>query len=221
MSYVELVKKDCKLILGRSSVLVQALLLGFLLIFIFSLARPIGEKITSTQAASIFWISTIFALILIFNYIYFLEQENNLEQALLLSPLTPQQIWLAKAISGFLFTLLIQTLFWIATFVFLEQINFYFSWQAFFLILLIDLGLVIIGSLLGALSQGHELRESFLSIVIFPLLVPLVLAGIKVVSWILGDFTISLFSWFKIVISFDVIYLSGGYILFPFIFSGE
>jgi len=221
LSFWALVKKDCQLIFGRSSVFVQAILLGLLLIFIFSLAKPIGERITPNQAASIFWISTVFALILIFNFIYFLEEESKMQDALLLSPLASQNIWLAKSLSGLTVTLVIQLIFSIAIFVFLEQSVVQFSFLALAIFLFIDLGLVLVGSLLGALSQGHELRESFLSIIIFPLLVPLVLAGVKTGSWFLGEVNISLSSWMKIVFSFDLIYLGSGYILFPFVFSGE
>ncbi|MDQ7031400.1 MAG: heme exporter protein CcmB [Desulfonauticus sp.] len=213
-----LILKDIKVLLGRTGTFVQSILLGLVLVFLFSLARPVGDVFSETYASTVFWIASIFSMILIFNSLYLLEQENDMQSALLLSPLTAEKIWLAKSISGFVALLLLQIVLFISTLVFLDQkqINFSFYFLLFFI--LIDVGLVLIGSLLGALSYGHEIKESFLSLVIFPLTVPVLLAGIKLGGCVWGDM-IDISGWFKIVLAFDCMYLGIGYILFPFVFK--
>lgn len=215
-----LIQKDLKLILGRSNIYLHSILLGLVLIFLFSLSRPIGGILTSSYAATIFWISSNFSLILIFNALYLLEQENNMHEALNLSPLISQEIWIAKAISGLVLLLLVQIFFIGAVVIFLGQQEFNFSLYAIIFFFLINIGLTLIGSLLGALSYGYEIKESFLSLIIFPLVIPLLLAGIKLGESVWGESN-DLLSWFRLTLSFDLIYLGGGYILFPFIFSGE
>ena len=49
-------RKDLRLVLSRGAGLVQALLLGLLLIFVFSLSRETGETMSGQGAATIFCI---------------------------------------------------------------------------------------------------------------------------------------------------------------------
>ena len=84
------------------------------------------------------------------------------------------------------------------------------------------IGMASLGSLLGALSQGQAARESLLSIVLFPLIIPILLAGIRVCA---GGFSEALpegvESWLGIAVAFDAVFLAAGLVLFPFVFSGD
>ena len=66
-------RKDLRLVLSRGAGLVQALLLGLLLIFVFSLSRETGETMGGQGAATIFWLSSAFCQVLSFNMLYGLE----------------------------------------------------------------------------------------------------------------------------------------------------
>ena len=67
-------RKDLRLVLSRGAGLVQALLLGLLLIFVFSLSRETGETMSGQGAATIFWLSSAFCQVLSFNMLYGLEE---------------------------------------------------------------------------------------------------------------------------------------------------
>ena len=212
--------KDIRILLFRGGHLAQALLLGLLLIFIFSLANPIGEKVSPESAATIFWLSSIFCQILIFTQLYALEAANGLKDALLLLPCPIQGIWLGKALAGASLLLLSQTIFLPAAFVFL---NLQFSdpfWPGFASLICTDLGICSLGSLLGALSLGAGGRESLLSIVFFPLLIPLLLAGIGLGAAALGEQQADAMQWLGLGASFDLIFIGAGLLLFGFIYQG-
>ena len=66
-------RKDLSLTLARGSGLIQALLLGLLLLFVFSLSQGIGERMSPQAAAAVFWLSSAFCQVLIFNQLYALE----------------------------------------------------------------------------------------------------------------------------------------------------
>ena len=173
-------RKDLRLVLSRGAGLVQALLLGLLLIFVFSLSRETGETMSGQGAATIFWLSSAFCQVLSFN---------------MLLP---------------------------ATIVFLGQ-SLGDGWPlALLALVLTDIGMASLGSLLGALSQGQAARESLLSIVLFPLIIPILLAGIRVCA---GGFSEALpegvESWLGIAVAFDAVFLAAGLVLFPFVFSGD
>lgn len=78
--------KDLRLVLARGTGLVQALLLGLLLIFVFSLSQQVGETMTPQGAAAIFWLASAFCQVLIYNTLYSIEEANGTRYGLLLAP---------------------------------------------------------------------------------------------------------------------------------------
>ena len=114
-------RKDLRLVLSRGAGLVQALLLGLLLIFVFSLSRETGETMSGQGAATIFWLSSAFCQVLSFNMLYGLEEANGSRAGLLLLPSPVQSVLLGKAAAGLCIILTAQLLFLPATIVFLGQ----------------------------------------------------------------------------------------------------
>jgi heme exporter protein B len=85
-----------------------------------------------------------------------------------------------------------------------------------------DIGLVIIGSLLGALSQGQAARESLLSVIVFPLLLPVLLSGITLFAMCFSPDPVGEpESWLGLILAFDALFAGAGLFLFPFVYSGE
>jgi heme exporter protein B len=212
--------KDLTLLISRGTGLAQSFLLGLLLIFVFSLARGIAEEFSAQAAAAIFWMATAFCQVLVFNSLYALEEDNGQRQGLLLAPAPVQAVWLGKALAGLLLLLFAQLLFVPATVVFLDQKLQGDLLSGILALILADVGMAAVGSLLGALSQGQAARESLLSIIIFPLLLPLLLAAIRmgaaVFSALEQDGTDG---WLKILVSFDALFLAAGLALFHFVYS--
>ena len=215
-------RKDLRLVLARGAGLVQALLLGLLLIFVFSLSREAGETMSGQGAATIFWLASAFCQVLSFNMLYGVEESNGARAGLLLLPVPLQSVWLGKAAAGLCLILTAQALFLPAIIVFLGQ-SIGNGWlPALLALVLTDIGMAALGSLLGALSQGQAARESLLSIVLFPLIIPVLLAGIRLCA---GGFSEALpegaDSWLGIAVAFDAVFLAAGLVLFPFVFSGD
>lgn len=215
-------RKDLVLVVSRGTGLAQSFLLGLLLIFVFSLARGVAEEFSAQAAAAVFWMATAFCQILIFNSLYALEEDNGQRQGLLLSPVPVQAVWLGKALAGLLLLLLAQLLFVPATVVFLDQGIGGSPGMGLAVLVMANLGMAAVGSLLGALAQGQAARESLLSIIIFPLLIPLLLAAIRIGAVVLSGLEQEgTDGWFKILGAFDALFLAAGIILFPFVYSSQ
>ncbi len=215
--------KDLRLILTRGAGLVQALLLGLLLVFLFSLSLDAGERLAPQAAATMFWLASAFCQVLIFNMLYAVEETAQARLGLVLLPAPVQGVWLGKALAGLLLMAVAQCVFVPAVFVFLGQ-HLGSAWLfALMGIALGDVGMAASGSLLGALSVGRGGRESLLSIVLFPLLVPMLLAGVRLVSMgidpdpMLDD----ALRWIGLAAAFDGLFLAAGLLLFPFVYSGD
>ncbi|AGC50382.1 heme exporter protein CcmB [Lawsonia intracellularis] len=215
-------QKDIKLLFSRGIGVIQALLLGLLLIFIFSLSKPLDENITAQAAATIFWLASIFCQVLTFNILYHIEKKSDTWSGLLLTPCPVQAIWLGKALTGFIIISVAQLIFIPAIVVFLNQEPGICWAQSLLIIFLINIGLVSIGSLIGGLSQGQSTQESLISIILFPLVVPLLLAGIHTCTDALSsESTEAMYSWMHIVIAFDAIFAASALALFPVISLGD
>ena len=222
-SALALCGKDLKLILARGAGLMQALLLGLLLVFLFSLSLNAGDRLSPQAAAAMFWLASAFCQVLIFNMLYAVEETAQARLGLVLLPAPVQGVWLGKALAGLLLMAVAQCVFVPAGFVFLGQ-HLGSAWLfALMGIALGDVGMAASGSLLGALSVGRGGRESLLSIVLFPLLVPMLLAGVRLVSMgidpepMLDD----ALRWIGLAAAFDGLFLAAGLLLFPFVYSGD
>jgi len=215
-------RKDLTLTLARGGGLLQALLLGLLLLFMFSLSQEAGERMSPQGAAAIFWLASAFCLVLVFNALYGLEEVNGARQGLALLPSPVQAVWLGKALAGLTLMLLAQMIFVPAMVVFLGQDMSGEWWWALVVLLLANIGMALLGSLLGALSQGQAARESILSIVIFPLLAPILLAGIRVGGGLFaGQTAEGVMQWIALVAAFDALFMAAGLVLFAYIYPGE
>ena len=214
--------KDLRLTLGRGSGLVQAMLLGLLLIFVFSLSLTPGERMSAQGAAAVFWMASAFCQVLIFSTLYSYEERNGQRQALLLAPIPVQGVWLGKAVAGLMLLLAAQALFLPAAVVFLDQ-TITSAWPlGLGLLMLADIGVVMAGSLLGAVSQGHSAKESLLSIILFPLLAPLLLSGISIGAAVFSGIPpLDAPEWFGLALAFDAIFAGSALILFPHMYNAE
>lgn len=215
-------RKDLRLVLHSPAAFFQPVLLGLLVIFLFSLATPPGESTSAQGAAAIFWISGAFCQTIIFHQLYALEDVNATRECLLLAPAPPQGIWLGKALAGLGILSLTQLLLLPATAIFLNQNLSGSLWDMGASLVSADLGMVTLGSLIGALAQGQSTRESLLSIVVFPLLIPLLLAAISLMSQSFGAFDKEdAGTWLKLALAFDAIFLAAGLCLFGFLYGGD
>ena len=216
-----LVRKDLFLAL-RGAGLVQSVLLGLLLVFMFSLSQKTGEVASGQMSAAIFWLSSLFCQTLVFNMLFAFEEQNGARTCLLLSPAHVTGIFFGKALAGFVLILLAQLLFFPAIIVFLGQ-HISAAWpSALVMLLLADIGMVCLGALLGALSQGQTARESLLSLLVFPLLAPLLLAAITIFGVLFGESSnTDLTRWLGFAAAFDAIFLALSLLLFRFVYSGD
>jgi len=214
--------KDLRLSVGGGQGLVQAMLLGLLLIFLFSLSRPTGELVSGQAAGAIFWLASAFGLVLVFNDLFSLEEHQGCRLGLLSSPVPEHSVWLGKGLAGFALLLLSQAVFLPAAAVFLGQ-DIKGSWGVLALALIgVDWGLAALGALLGALAQGQGARESLFSVILFPLLLPVLLGGIRIFAGVFsGDAAQDQNLWAGIIVAFDAVFTAAGAFLFPFLYTGE
>ncbi|WP_243364149.1 heme exporter protein CcmB [Fundidesulfovibrio terrae] len=219
-SSLRIASKDLRLCLRGAQGLAQTALLGLLVIFVFSLSRKPGEEVPALAAAAIFWLSTLFAQVLVYSGLYNLEEGNGSRLGLAMSPIPPQAVWLGKALAGLALVLCCQVVFAVAVAAFLGQGVAGSPVLGLACVLVVDVGLASLGSLMGALASGKTSRESLLTVIFFPLIIPVLLSGIRVLEGVIlgGDAGLD---WLGIAVAFAAVFSAAALILFPFIYTGE
>ncbi|GAB6035705.1 heme exporter protein CcmB [Fundidesulfovibrio butyratiphilus] len=213
--------KDLRLSLRGAQGLVQTTLMGLLIVFVFSLSRRPGEPFAPLAASAIFWLSSLFAQVLIFNALYGLEEQTGARLGLVMAPAPPQAVWLGKALAALVQLLACQAVFGLAVAVFLGQ-TLPGSWAiALGFVLTVDLGLAAMGSLAGALTAGGSAKESLLTVVLFPLLIPELLSGIRLLESCLTGIRDGALDWLGLAGAFAAVFSGAALVLFPHLYTGD
>ena len=193
-------------------------LFSFLILMIFNFA--FGSSLTADRemAAGILWVAFVFSGLTGLGRSFSVERDRGTLQGLMLSPVSPWTVFLAKLISVFVFTTFMEI---ITVFIFSILYN------TTVVPVLIPLGLIVvlgtlgftaIGTVFSAISATTRSRDVLLSILFFPISVPVVIASVKATGIILSGQPFQMvFPWLKILAGFDLIFLLVSYLTFEFI----
>jgi heme exporter protein B len=80
------------------------------------------------------------------------------------------------------------------------------------------LGFSIVGTIFSAMSSATKARDVILSILVFPISVPVIIASVKATGLILEGRSIqTVYAWLKILVAFDMVFLLLAYLTFSHI----
>jgi heme exporter protein B len=215
-------RKDLRLELrsGESTIALVAIALLMLIVLVFAL-NPAGGTRDAAMAAGALWIALIFAGMIGAGRALLAERDNGCIRALLLSPIDPATLYCAKLTAAFIFMAVAE----IAT-VAMMVLFFNLSFDVRLLrlaplIALGTLGFAALATLLAAITGRVRAGDLLLPILIVPLFVPALIAGVKGSGAALAGARLAdLTQWLKILVAFDVLFLTAGYLLFDYV-AGE
>jgi len=210
--------KDLLLEIRRRDSLLTMFFFGVLLLFVFHFSfDPSPEKVAE-MAPALLWLAFLFTGTLGLAQLFQAERENHCLDALLLAPLDRGALFLAK--TGFnlilmvLVELVVMPLFWI-----LFNLH---SWnllpRLFLVTLLGTVGFCVLGTIMSAITLRARARELLLPLVLFPLMIPVILAAIRCMENVVrvGEFGDAL-PWLRLLLSFDAIFLTLGVLIFDWV----
>jgi heme exporter protein B len=175
-------------------------LFSFLVLIIFNFAFGSSLKFDREMIAGILWVAFIFSGLTGLGRSFSMEQDRGTLQGLILCPVSPWTIFLAKLIGVFLFTTVMEI---ITIFIFTILYN------TTVLPFLVPLGLI---AFLGTS------RNVLLPILFFPISVPVIIASVKATGIIISGKSLQMvFPWLKILVAFDLIFLLVSYLTFEYI----
>jgi heme exporter protein B len=192
---------------------VVALAVTILVLFGFAL----GPEVQSLRVAApgAVWLAALFAGVLAFNRSFHVELESGALEALLLYPGRRWTIFAGKLLANGLFVGLMLVVV-VVVGVTLFQLPIPSAWPALLgLLALGALGLVVLGTFYAAMASRTRAREVLLPLLLFPMLVPVLLAAVSASKALLsGDLMHEAGAWTRLLIAYDVVFLTATLLLF-------
>lgn len=174
---------------------------------VFQVAFEPDRKEAARLLPGLLWVTVLFTSLVGLGRVFQAEEEDGAFVGLLLSPLPRGVIFLGKWWGNLALTLVMECLL-LPLMLVLFNVD---AWDRLPMVLLIlvmgTLGLTGLGVLLAAMTRGTRTRETLLALLLLPLVVPLLIAGVQATAAVLQS-SDTLSSWMHLLIIFDVVYLA-------------
>lgn len=188
---------------------------GLIVILIFSFSFDLRVQDASQVAPGVLWVAITFAGMLGLGRSFVLERDQGCMDGLLLCPVDRAVLYLGKMIGNLLFISMTESIILPLCF---ALFNLAFDWRLLPVILLGTLGFSSVGTLISAMTVHARTREVMLPILLFPIVMPLLIAAVKLTAGILDGQTFAeMKRWIQLLVSFDIIFLTASYLAFDFV----
>ncbi len=201
----------------RSRELLSAMLVfSMLVILIFYFALELDVKGRNAITAGALWVTFAFAGTLGLNRSMAVEKDRGCLDGLLLAPVDRSAIYFGKALSNLAFMLIVEAIV-LPIYSVLYNVNL-FNAGLIGVILLGSVGYIAVGTLLSAMSVQTRTRDVLLPILLFPLVIPVLVAAVKASSGFLQAAEMSeILPWLNILLVYDVIFIAVAFMVFDYV----
>lgn len=184
------------------------LVFGAAALLLFSFAIGPDASALRQFSGGFLWLGLLLSSTLTLAESFHAEMENQALEGLLLLPTSPVVIYYGKAIANWI-QLAVIGMSLVPVMVVLYDAGTTRIMSLMLVILLGSAGLSAPGTLYGAMTAQIRSRQTLLPLLLFPLIVPALLASVKATSLIiLGDPMGESRSWISLLAAFDAIYWS-------------
>ena len=181
---------------------------GAAALLLFSFAIGPNSQALRTFSAGFLWLGLLLSSTLTLAESFHAEMENRALEGLLLLPSDPRALYYAKAVANWI-QLALLGIALVPVMVVLYDAGTTELLKLLAVILLGTAGLSAPGTLYAAMTAQLKAKQTLLPLLLFPLIVPALLASVKATSFVItGDPMGQLKSWILLLIAFDLIYWS-------------
>jgi heme exporter protein B len=189
---------------------------ALLVIVIFNFAFELRVANVKQVAPGVLWVTFTFAGMLGLNRSFILEKDKGCLEGLLLAPVDRSAIYFGKMLGNLIFMSVVEAIvlpiFWV---LFNPPL---FSPMLILVIVLGTLGFAGVGTLFSAVAVHTRAREVMLPVLLFPIVVPLMIAAVKITGGLLdGQLLSEMRNWMNLLVGFDVIFLTVSYMTFDYV----
>jgi len=200
--------KDLRSELRTKEALNASLSFALVILLLFSFAFDPTAELTREISGGLLWLVFAFAGALLLNRSFARELENDCLDVLVTSPVPASALFLGKALANWLLLLGIEL-------VCLPVFGVFYNadwarqpaWLALVL-LLATWGITVIGTMFSALTVNLRLRELMLPMLVYPMLIPCLMAAMQLTTALVAGQTPSgdQLAWLRMLVGFDIIF---------------
>src|SRR5258706_4502860 len=200
--------KDLRAELRTKEALNASVAFAIVILVLFSFAFDPDSETAHELSGGLLWMVFSFAGALALNRSFAREMQNDCLDALLASPVSPAALFVGKALANYALLLTVE-------FVSLPVSGLFYNirWAAQFwsLLLVVLLGtwaLTAIGTIFSALTVNLRLRELMLPVLVYPLMIPALMAAITLTTDLLSGTPLgpSNLLWVRLLVGFNLIF---------------
>jgi len=219
MSYAgkvwSIVSKDLALEKRSREMLSSMFIFSLIVILIFSFSFDLAVERANTVAPGVLWVAITFAGMLGLARSFVLERDQGCLDGLLLCPVDRSILYLGKMLGNLIFISLTQVIIVPLCF---ALFNLPFHALLLPVILLGTLGFSSVGTLVSAMTVHARAREVMLPILLFPIVMPALIAAVKLTAGVLdGQAWSQMRNWLQLLVGFDVVFFVLSYLAFEYI----
>jgi heme exporter protein B len=212
-----IIAKDIAAELRTREMLSSMFVFSLLVILIFNFAFDLRADNQRTLAPGVLWVAIAFAGMLGLSRSFIMEKDRGSMEGLLLTPVDRSAIYLGKMLGNVLFIVVVEAVI-LPIFVVLFNLSAEDLPLLAGVMILGTVGFAGVGTLFSAMAVHTRAREVLLPILLFPVVVPVMLASVKLTAAILDRVAFDeVQNWFSLLVAFDAIFMALSVILFDFV----
>jgi heme exporter protein CcmB len=179
--------KDLRIEVRSKEIFATMAFFGALLVLVYSFAFPHDVAAVRGSAPGMLWVAIAFTGTIALGRAFDRERENDTMRALLLSPVPRLAVFLGKAVAMTVLVLATALVCTPLLALWLGAPLFEFPLELALVVVLGAVGIAIIGSVFAATLLKVRSRDVLLPVVLYPLLVPLFVAGTKTTAVLVAE----------------------------------
>ncbi len=195
--------------------------LAALILLLFGFALGPEREALQQAAGGVIWLTVLFAGVLSFNRSYEQELENGALDMLLLYPGDRRAIFVGKLVANLGFVLLVEAIL-LPTAAFLYDLPIARTILPLGAVIALGTtGFVTLGTFYAAMASRLRAREVLLPLLLFPMLIPLLVAAVEATGAVLsGDAMGDAGAWMRLLAVFDLVFFVAAFFAFEYVIEG-
>jgi heme exporter protein B len=188
---------------------------GLVVLVVFNFALDVTPANVLQLAPGLLWVAIVLSAVTGMGRTFLIERENGCMIALLLAPVERSSIYLAKLTVNMLLLIVFEAGL-IPFFVIIYSVPVTGNLVALCAVVVIGtIGLAAAGTLFATVAAGTRARELMLPLIVLPLQIPLLISAVQATGLVLAGQSLSeLGNWGTILIAFDVLFVTMGWLAF-------
>ncbi len=216
-SAVAILRKDLYIEWRTRESVSSVLVLGVLLLVVFTIAHDVPPDEAPALAPSVLWATFLFTGLLGVQRGFLLERENDCLAGLLTAPIDPAAIYVGKMLANVTLLAVMQAVVVPLVALFLH-VDVGRVLPGLLLVLFLgNVGFAALATLFAAVAARTRAHEVLLPLLLLPLLVPLLIGAVAATRAVLAGGLAAAGEAVTVLVAFDVIFTVAGFLLFAYV----